>query len=85
MTEEKLLLIKEKLDALGFDTKISNDGTKLGLFNSKYEYEKIHEICVEFDVAFVREQTPIYGPIDPVTLQPPIIGFIRSEYFEVND
>lgn len=86
MTEGKQLKKMQKfLKNLGLDSKINDYDGKLYCLDIKEYYDEIIQKSKELGVIFTMEQTPYYGPVDPITLQRDIVGFSRSYYFEDGD
>lgn len=83
MAESKQLKKMQKfLKNLGLDSKINDCDGKLYCLDIKEYYCEIIQKSDELGVKFTMEQTPYYGPLDPITLQRDIVGFSRSYYFE---
>jgi len=86
MTESKQLKKMQKfLHNLGLDSKINDYDGKLYCLDIKEYHDEIIQKSKELGVIFTMEQTPYYGPVDPITLQRDIVGFSRSYYFEDGD
>ena len=86
MAEGKQLKKMQKfLKNLGLDSKINDYDGKLYCLDIKEYYDEIIQKSKELGVIFTMEQTPYYGPVDPITLQRDIIGFSRSYYFKDGD
>lgn len=73
------------LNNLGLDSKINDCDGKLYCLDIKEYYDEIIQKSEALGIIFTMEQTPYYGPLDPITLQQDIVGFLRSYYFEDGD
>lgn len=82
---KKLLLMQEFLEKLNLSSTFSPDGDKLYLLNSEDKILEIQNKCNELGVTYVQERKAQYAPIDPNTLERPIVGFIITEWFEVRE
>lgn len=83
MTENKRLKeMQEFLENLGLESRINDCDGKLYCLDIKGYHDEIIQKSEELGITFIMEQTPYYGPLDPITLQRDIISFSRSYYFE---
>lgn len=83
LTETKRLKkMQEFLKSLGVESRINNYDGKLYCLDIKEYYDEVMQKSEELEITFIMEQTPYYGPLDPITLQRDIVGFSRSYYFE---
>ena len=79
---KQLKKMQEFLDNLGLKSKMNNCDGKLYCLDIKEYYGEIIQKSEELGIIFTMEQTPYYGPLDPITLQRDIVGFSRFYYFE---
>ena len=79
---KRLKKMQEFLKSLGLESKINNCDGKLYCLDIKEYYNEIIQKSEELGIIFTMEQTPYYGPLDPITLQRDIVGFSRYYYFE---
>ena len=86
MAENKRLKkMQEFLKSLGVESRINNCDGKLYCLDIKEYYNEIIQKSEELGIIFTMEQTPYYGPLDPITLKRDIVGFSKSYYFEDGD
>ena len=79
---KRLKKMQEFLKSLGVESRINNCDGKLYCLDIKEYYCEIIQKSEELGIIFTMEQTPYYGPLDPITLQRDIVDFSRFYYFE---
>lgn len=82
---EEMKIFLSDIDEKKFKPKLSEDYKKLHILSSLDEYrEEVLNKCDELGLSYTMCREPVFGDMDPYTLEQPLVGFKNYQhYFKV--